>query len=76
MANSRRVKRKIKTLRSSSPTVAPDNNRNSAGGVTANRDQTIVLSPDEQHAFWNVLNQPIKLTPTQRRLGAMMRGET
>ena len=27
-------------------------------------------------AFWNALNEPVKLTPAQRRLGAIMRGES
>jgi len=38
------------------------------------RDQSILLSPDEQFAFWQALNAPAKLTPAQRRLGAIMRG--
>lgn len=37
--------------------------------------QTIALSPDEQTAFWNALNQPVPMTDAQRRLGAMIRGE-
>ena len=43
--------------------------------VASARDQTILLSPDEQLAFWQALNAPSKLTPAQRRLGAIMRGE-
>ncbi|MFO0809995.1 MAG: DUF1778 domain-containing protein [Gemmataceae bacterium] len=43
--------------------------------VEAAREQTIVMTPEEQLAFWNALNAPVKLTPAQRRLGAMMRGE-
>lgn len=42
--------------------------------VASARDQTILLSPDEQLAFWQALNAPSKLTPAQKRLGAMMRG--
>lgn len=42
--------------------------------VASARDQTILLSPDEQLAFWQALNAPAKLTPAQKRLGAMMRG--
>lgn len=40
------------------------------------QQQVIVLTPDEQLAFWTLLNQPPKLTPEQRKLGAVMRGET
>jgi uncharacterized protein (DUF1778 family) len=43
--------------------------------VQAARDRTIALTPDEQLAFWNALNAPVKLTPAQRRLGALMRGQ-
>ncbi len=43
--------------------------------VLAAREQAIVLTPDEQLAFWNALNEPPKLTAAQRRLGAAMRGE-
>ncbi|MFO0882825.1 MAG: DUF1778 domain-containing protein [Pirellulales bacterium] len=42
--------------------------------VASARDQTILLSPEEQLAFWQALNTPSKLTPAQKRLGAMMRG--
>lgn len=44
--------------------------------VLAARDQTIALTPAEQLAFWNALSQPAKLTPAQRRLGSVMRGES
>lgn len=37
--------------------------------------QTIALSPAEQLAFWQALQQPAKLTPAQKKLGSMMRGE-
>ena len=43
--------------------------------VFAARGQTIALTPDEQLAFWNALNEPPVLTPSQRRLGRVMRGE-
>lgn len=43
--------------------------------VASARDQTILLSPDEQLAFWQALNVPSKLTAAQKRLGAIMRGE-
>lgn len=42
--------------------------------VASARDQTILLSPDEQLAFWQALNAPSKLTSAQKRLGAIMRG--
>lgn len=35
----------------------------------------IVMTPDEQLAFWNALNNPPKLTPAKKKLGAIMRGE-
>ena len=43
--------------------------------VAAARDQTILLSPDEQLAFWKALQSPPKLTSAQKRLGAIMRGQ-
>jgi uncharacterized protein (DUF1778 family) len=43
--------------------------------VVSAREQTILLSPDEQLAFWQALQAPVKLTPAQRRLGSMMRGD-
>ncbi len=42
--------------------------------VASARDQTILLSPDEQLAFWQALSAPAKLTPAQKRLAAIMRG--
>src|SRR5438128_2955231 len=42
--------------------------------VLAARKQIIALTPDEQLAFWNALNEPPKLTEAQRRLGSIMRG--
>ncbi|MBS0267249.1 MAG: DUF1778 domain-containing protein [Planctomycetes bacterium] len=42
--------------------------------VASAREQTIQLCPDEQLAFWQALNTPAKLTPAQKRLGALMRG--
>ncbi len=44
--------------------------------VTAARDQTIALSPEEQLSFWNSLQSPVKLSPTQKKLGKTMRGES
>jgi uncharacterized protein (DUF1778 family) len=43
--------------------------------LKAARDQTIRMTPEEQLAFWNALHEPVKLTPAQRKLGAIMRGE-
>ena len=43
--------------------------------VEAAHQQTMKLSPSEQLAFWTALNAPAKLTRSQRRLGAIMRGE-
>jgi uncharacterized protein (DUF1778 family) len=43
--------------------------------VESAEQQTIVLSPEEQLAFWRALQAPPKLTPAQKRLGAIMRGE-
>jgi ribosomal protein S18 acetylase RimI-like enzyme len=36
--------------------------------------RTIVLTPEEQLAFWQALEQPTSLTPRQRELGRVMRG--
>jgi uncharacterized protein (DUF1778 family) len=43
--------------------------------VAAADQQTIRLTPDEQLTFWQALEAPAKLTPAQKRLAAMMRGE-
>ena len=43
--------------------------------VEAARGQTIVMSPEEQLAFWTALNEPVVLTPAQRKLGDLMRGK-
>jgi len=43
--------------------------------VASARDQTILLSPDEQLAFWQALQAPPTLTPAQQRLGGLMRGQ-
>jgi uncharacterized protein (DUF1778 family) len=43
--------------------------------VASARDQTILLTPDEQLAFWQALQAPPKLTTAQKRLAALMRGE-
>ncbi len=44
--------------------------------VRAARDQVIVLTPDEQLAFWNALQETPRLTTAQKDLGAVMRGES
>ncbi len=44
--------------------------------VRAARAQTLSLTPEEQLAFWNALNDPARLTDAQRQLGALMRGES
>jgi uncharacterized protein (DUF1778 family) len=43
--------------------------------IQAASAQVVALTPDEQLEFWNALNQEPVLTKTQRRLGAIMRGE-
>ena len=40
------------------------------------KNNVIVMTPDEQLAFWNALNETPVLTESQKRLGATMRGET
>jgi uncharacterized protein (DUF1778 family) len=44
--------------------------------VLAAREQTLMLTAEEQLAFWNALAAPPKLTKSQRRLGSIMRGES
>ena len=44
--------------------------------VRAARDRVIALTPDEQLAFWNALQETPRLTPSQKKLGAVMRGES
>jgi uncharacterized protein (DUF1778 family) len=44
--------------------------------VEAARERTIALTTDEQLAFWNALQETPKLTAAQKRLGAIMRGES
>ena len=38
--------------------------------------RTIVLSAEDQRAFWHALHEPVALTERQRDLGKIMRGET
>lgn len=44
--------------------------------VLAAGQQTIALTPEEQAAFWNALNEAPRLTASQKRLGSLMRGES
>ncbi len=44
--------------------------------VEAAAGQTIVMTPEEQLAFWTALNQPVKLTAAQKKLGKLVRGES
>jgi len=44
--------------------------------VRAALEQVIAMTPEEQLAFWNALNETPKLAPAQRRLGSMMRGRS
>lgn len=42
--------------------------------VASASNQSIQLSAEEQLMFWQALQAPAKLTPAQKRLGAIMRG--
>jgi uncharacterized protein (DUF1778 family) len=44
--------------------------------VAAAGEQTIAMTPEEQLAFWTALAAPVKLTPAQKKLGQVMRGES
>jgi uncharacterized protein (DUF1778 family) len=44
--------------------------------VQAAEEQTLVLTAEEQLAFWKALNETPTLTATQEKLGSLMRGET
>jgi uncharacterized protein (DUF1778 family) len=43
--------------------------------VQAAQEGTLALTPQEQLAFWNALNQNESLTDQQKKLGRMIRGE-
>ena len=43
--------------------------------VASAGQQTILMTSDEQLAFWQALQRPPKLTQAQKRLGQLMRGE-
>ena len=42
--------------------------------VASASNQSIQLSAEEQLMFWQALQAPARLTPAQKRLGAIMRG--
>ena len=44
--------------------------------VRSSREQVITLTPEEQLAFWNALNEKPKMTDRQRKLGRVIRGES
>jgi uncharacterized protein (DUF1778 family) len=44
--------------------------------VRSSREQVITLTPEEQLAFWDALNEKPKLTTRQRKLARVMRGES
>ena len=48
----------------------------SASDEPSDEERTISLTPEDQLALWNALNEMPELTDAQRRLGAVMRGET
>ena len=43
--------------------------------VASARDQTLLLSAEEQLSFWLALQTPVKLTSTQKRLRTLMQGK-
>ena len=43
--------------------------------VAGARNQSLVLTPDEFLAFWQALQEPVRLSAAQKKLGAIMRGE-
>jgi uncharacterized protein (DUF1778 family) len=43
--------------------------------VLAAEQNIIVLTAEEQLALWNALHEPVKLTPAQKKLSAIMRGK-
>jgi uncharacterized protein (DUF1778 family) len=43
--------------------------------VESAKQNVIELTAEGQLAFWKALNAPVKLTPAQKRLGRVMRGE-
>jgi uncharacterized protein (DUF1778 family) len=43
--------------------------------IQAAEERVITLTPAEQLEFWQALQEPTVLTPAQRALGALIRGE-
>ena len=43
--------------------------------LAAANAKTIAMTADEQLQFWSALSKPTKLTPSQKALGKIMRGE-
>jgi uncharacterized protein (DUF1778 family) len=43
--------------------------------IQAAEERVIALTPAEQQAFWQALQEPVVLTPAQQALGTLMRGE-
>lgn len=43
--------------------------------VDGAEQNVIALTPDEQLAFWRALEQPVELTPAQRKLARLMKGK-
>ena len=43
--------------------------------LQAAEQRIIALTPEEQIAFWQALNEPTPLTEAQQALGALIRGE-
>ena len=43
--------------------------------AAAAEEQIVRLAPEEQLAFWTALQETPRLTPAQRQLGKLMRGE-
>ena len=43
--------------------------------IQAAEQQVIALTPAEQQAFWQALQEPTALTAAQQALGALIRGE-
>jgi uncharacterized protein (DUF1778 family) len=43
--------------------------------VQGSKHNVIEMTPDEQLALWRALHEPAKLTPAQKRLSRMMKGQ-
>ena len=42
--------------------------------VLSAQSQSIALCPDEQRAFWQALQEPVRLSASQKRLAAIAKG--